>query len=88
MKFPTCSILSLALATRVIAAPTIQAATAHQPPSPYPIGRHGGANAKVAGRLFDIDGRVEYFAGENIRLLVATELADVLQDRMLGGLHI
>lgn len=34
-----------------------------QPPPAYPIGQVQGANAKVAGRLFDIDGKVEYFAG-------------------------
>lgn len=34
-----------------------------QPPPIYPIGQTKGQNAKVAGRLFDIDGKVEYFAG-------------------------
>lgn len=34
-----------------------------QPPPAYPIGKTKGQNAKVAGRLFDIDGKVEYFAG-------------------------
>lgn len=34
-----------------------------QPPPAYPIGQTKGQNAKVAGRLFDIDGKVEYFAG-------------------------
>lgn len=35
----------------------------NQPPPAYPIGQTKGQNAKVAGRLFDIDGKVEYFAG-------------------------
>lgn len=34
-----------------------------QPPVAYPIGQVNWANAKVAGRLFDLDGKVEYFAG-------------------------
>lgn len=34
-----------------------------QPAPAYPIGQGTGANAKVAGRLFDIDGKAEYFAG-------------------------
>lgn len=35
----------------------------NQPPPAYPIGQSKSHNAKVAGRLFDIDGKVEYFAG-------------------------
>ncbi|KAF3760942.1 family 5 glycoside hydrolase [Cryphonectria parasitica EP155] len=35
------------------------------PPPAYPIGQVHGPNAKVAGRLFDIDGKIEYFAGSN-----------------------
>lgn len=31
--------------------------------SRYPIGNGKGSNVKVSGRLFDIDGRVGYFAG-------------------------
>lgn len=37
-----------------------------QPPPIYPIGQTKGPNAKVAGRLFNIDGRVEYFAGARL----------------------
>ena len=63
MKFPNSSILSLVFATSAVAAPAIQAAAAQQPASIYPIGTNGGSNARVAGRLFNIDGKVEYFAG-------------------------
>jgi mannan endo-1,4-beta-mannosidase len=59
------SILSLALASSAVAAPTLQAAgSAQQPPLAYPVGFSGGQNARVAGRVFDIDGRVQYFAGQ------------------------
>lgn len=36
-----------------------------QPPPTYPIGQVKGANAKVSGRVFNIDGRTGYFAGES-----------------------
>lgn len=35
-----------------------------QPPPAYPIGQVKGSNAKVSGRLFNIDGKKGYFAGE------------------------
>lgn len=35
-----------------------------QPPPAYPIGQVKGSNAKVSGRVFNIDGRTGYFAGE------------------------
>ena len=66
MKFLNVSILSLGIAIGVRAAPAIQPAAAQQPAPTCPIGTRGGSNAKVAGRLFDIDGRVEYFAGITI----------------------
>jgi hypothetical protein len=72
----TRSILSLTFAGAAIAAPApapapavLSANAAQQPPSLYPIGT-GGVNAKVSGRLFDIDGRVEYFAGMKCTLSV------------------
>jgi mannan endo-1,4-beta-mannosidase len=68
MKFPTSSVLSLAFATGAVAAPAILAADAQQPACTYPIGKSGGSNAKVSGRLFNIDGKVEYFAG-NISII-------------------
>jgi len=56
------SILSLVLSTCVSAVPLghPQANT----DCTFPIG-FGGQNAKPVGRVFDIDGRVEYFAGTN-----------------------
>lgn len=35
-----------------------------QPPPAYPIGQGKGSNAKVSGRVFNIDGRKGYFAGK------------------------
>lgn len=35
-----------------------------QPPPAHPIGQGKGSNAKVSGRLFNIDGRKGFFAGE------------------------
>jgi mannan endo-1,4-beta-mannosidase len=72
MKFPNPSILSLLFSIGARAAPAIQAAGAQQPPCAYPIGTNGGSNAKVAGRLFNIDGKVEYFAGKIFCKLVLT----------------
>jgi len=63
MKITIRAILSLVIAGSSIAAPTIQAATsAQQPACVYPIGTQGNF-AKTVGNLFDIDGKVEYFAG-------------------------
>jgi hypothetical protein len=50
------------LASCILASPTIQSSSAPQPACAYPIGQKG-SNAKVSGRLFDIDGKVQYFAG-------------------------
>lgn len=66
MKTP--SVVSLALASCIAAAPTIlSSSVTKQPACAYPIGR-SGSNAKVSGRVFDIDGKVEYFAGMLIPL--------------------
>lgn len=50
-----------------VAAGVVPASTLHvdstQPSPSYPVGQAQGENAKVAGRLFNIDGKVEYFAG-------------------------
>jgi mannan endo-1,4-beta-mannosidase len=64
MRFATTA-LGLTLVTSSIAAPTLLNAESSQPACAYPIGQSGGSNAKVAGRLFNIDGKVEYFAGWN-----------------------
>lgn len=67
MKFVAHSILGLGLASVALAAPastpSILPAGAPQPAPRYPIGKTDLTNAKVAGRLFDLDGKVEYFAG-------------------------
>src|SRR4051812_31198394 len=44
----------------------VRPARSPQVPSRYPIGQVKGAFAKVKGRLFDIDGKVEYFAGKQL----------------------
>lgn len=53
---------ALAATTLALPSSTFHISSA-QPPPAYPIGQVKGANAKVAGRLFNIDGKVEYFAG-------------------------
>ncbi|KAL3423950.1 endo-beta-1,4-mannanase [Phlyctema vagabunda] len=56
----------LGCATLAVALPAVQADTAaHQPAPAYPIGTGKGRNARAVGRLFEIDGRVGYFAGSN-----------------------
>lgn len=61
MKFQvTCTLAGIGLAAIVAAAPS---AKSPQSGSVYPIDFSGGKNAKVAGRLFNIDGKVGYFAG-------------------------
>ena len=64
MKFSSALLPSLVLARSTIAAPTLQPAGSAQPQSIYPIGT-GGSFAKPAGRLFNLAGKVEYFAGSN-----------------------
>ncbi|KAH8660425.1 family 5 putative glycoside hydrolase [Xylariales sp. PMI_506] len=51
-----------ATAGAVPAAPSIRDSEAG---SVYPIGTGSGGNAKTAGRLFNVDGQVSYFAGSN-----------------------
>ncbi|PVH83751.1 glycoside hydrolase family 5 protein [Cadophora sp. DSE1049] len=60
MKYSLASLLSLALA----ASAAVISSTSQQPPCKYPIGK-SGSFAKAAGRLFNIDGKVQYFAGSN-----------------------
>jgi len=64
-RFLSLGLLGLALISTARSVLVIQSASEPQPPSLFSIGASGGANAKIAGRLFDIDGRVEYFAGTN-----------------------
>jgi len=63
------SVLSLALVPSAIAAlAALEAAGSdYQPACAYPIGS-GGKFAKVAGNVFDIDGRVGYFAGKYVKI--------------------
>jgi hypothetical protein len=66
MKFSTLAV-NLAFATSALALPsTLSSSATNQPACAYPIGKAGGANAKVSGRLFEIDGEVQYFAGSFI----------------------
>jgi mannan endo-1,4-beta-mannosidase len=55
--------LALLVSVAVKATPVLLPASATQPAASYPIGKASGSNAKVSGRLFEIDGKVQYFAG-------------------------
>jgi len=64
MKFSTFSFISSVCAVSVFASPYLLSSSSLDQPAPfYPIGTSNGTNAKVSGRLFDIDGKVGYFAG-------------------------
>lgn len=55
----------LAAAASALPASTLHLDDANaQPALAYPIGQSNGTNAKVAGRLFEVDGKVQYFAGQ------------------------
>lgn len=58
-------ILSIALAALAAAAPLEVEPRSPEQGCTYPIGQHGSDFAKVSGQLFEIDGKVEYFAGTN-----------------------
>lgn len=88
MKLCITSIFNLALAANTVAATAIQPAHEPQPPPRYPIGTYGGSNAKVAGRLFDINGRIGYFAGNSSISLIPKGMLTFIKGRMHGGLHI
>lgn len=61
MKFQsTISLLSLALSSVVTAAPNVGV----EVNSAFPIGFSKHKNARTVGRLFEIDGKIQYFAGE------------------------
>ncbi len=63
-------LLSLAAAVRAdgnSTADLIRPASAPQVPPVYPIGFSNETFARPAGRLFDINGTVGYFAGEGTR---------------------
>ncbi len=64
MKFSPNSFFSLAYVASAVAIPTVDVRDTNSALCTQPIGTRG-TNAKVAGRLFDIDGKVGYFAGSN-----------------------
>lgn len=69
MKYQLASLLALAGAVTAVPAPApaaaILPASAQGPACVYPIGQHPTAPPKAVGRVFEIDGQVEYFAGTN-----------------------
>ncbi len=65
----------------------LASSAANQPACSYPIGTSNGKNAKVSGRLFDIDGRVEYFAGM-FDLTNWWQWLNFVKEVTLGGWHI
>jgi len=78
MKFSGRFLLSSTLASSVFAGPVIQAANSDkQPASIYPIGK-GGAFAKPAGRVFELDGKAGHFAGKSTPEYSETKLLTVL----------
>ncbi|RDW80391.1 hypothetical protein BP5796_05089 [Coleophoma crateriformis] len=65
MKYLTLACVATSFSALAASLPTLHIDTANkQPASVYPIGA-AGINAKPAGRLFNIDGQVQYFAGSN-----------------------
>lgn len=60
MKYSLASLLSFALAVPA----AVISSSSPQPPCRYPIGKPGSF-AKPARRLFNLDGKVQYFAGSN-----------------------
>lgn len=66
MKFPSVLVLSAVFALPAFAQSSLQdSSITDQPPPAYPIGYAQGTIPKVSGRLFEIDGKLEYFAGSN-----------------------
>lgn len=86
MKSPISSTL-VALGLAALASTTPTSNLAASPECTYPIGT-GGENAKMSGRLFNIDGHVKYFAGNYEDEIPNIENSDASKVRMHGGLHI
>ncbi|KAG4030691.1 hypothetical protein MFRU_011g01480 [Monilinia fructicola] len=63
MKFLLTALVSLLPLTTAL--PLISSDSSIAQPSPIYSFSRSGSNAKVAGRLFNIDGKVKYFAGTN-----------------------
>lgn len=86
MKSPICSTLdAFGFAAFASTAPIFSPAAS--PECTYPIGT-GGENAKVSGRLFNIDGHVKYFAGNYEEGVLNIKDSDRTKVRMHGGSHI
>lgn len=87
MKLSTLGI-NLAFAISAFALPSLLSSSAtNRPACSYPIGKAGGANAKVSGRLFEIDGKIEYFAGLFVPK-IPFAVAELSKEVMHGGWHI
>jgi mannan endo-1,4-beta-mannosidase len=64
MKFSTPLFIYSVFAASALASSSLLPSSATDQPAPfYTIGTSNGTNAKVSGRLFEIDGKVGYFAG-------------------------
>lgn len=87
MKFSTFASVAAALTSTAAAFPAAQNIQAE---SSYPVGTAKSSNVKVAGRLFNIDGRVGYFAGKlSARFCPSSFILTIApQEAMLGGLAI
>jgi mannan endo-1,4-beta-mannosidase len=67
MRFSIQMITHVVFATSAFALPSLLSLSdTSQPAVAYPIGRAGGTNAKASRRLFEIDGKIEYFAGWSV----------------------
>jgi mannan endo-1,4-beta-mannosidase len=78
---------SVVSAAALPSANLLASSATNQPACSYPIGTSNGKNAKVSGRLFEIDGKVEYFAGM-FDLLSRWQSLNFMQEVTLGGSHI
>jgi mannan endo-1,4-beta-mannosidase len=67
MKFLIPLFMTSVISAAALPSATLLASSAtNQPACSYPIGSSNGKKAKVSGRLFEIDGKVEYFAGGGV----------------------
>ena len=88
MKFLIPLFMTSVISAAAPPSATLLASSAtNQPACSYPIGTSNGKNAKVSGRLFEIDGKVEYFAGM-FDLMSWWQSLNFVQEVTLGGWHI
>ena len=89
MKFLIPLFMTSVISAAALPSATLLASSAtNQPACSYPIGTtSNGKNAKVSGRLFEIDGKVEYFAGM-FDLMSWWQSLNFVQEVTLGGWHI